>query len=71
MDNFYTAQTLASHIDTIEEKLRSKRLYFGFSDYGGMTRVHKVESYTGGVTNGIAVIGKKTRTLTKQRLNLF
>ncbi|ATZ17685.1 ribose-phosphate diphosphokinase [Mesoplasma melaleucae] len=61
MDNFYTAQTLASQIiDTIEvKKWNPKDCILVSPDYGGMTRVHKVESYTGGVTNGIAVIGKR------------
>ncbi|PPJ44488.1 phosphoribosylpyrophosphate synthetase, partial [Rhizobium sp. KAs_5_22] len=28
-------------------------------DHGGLTRVHKVDSYTGAMTNGIAVIAKR------------
>lgn len=61
MDNFYTAQTLASEIvDHIDRNnWNPDECILVSPDYGGMTRTHKVESYTSGVTSGIAVIGKK------------
>lgn len=61
MDNFSTAQTLAREIiDTIlEEKLNPKNCILVSPDYGGLTRVHKVDSYMESMNAGIAVIAKR------------
>ncbi|PPE06603.1 ribose-phosphate diphosphokinase [Mesoplasma corruscae] len=61
MDNFYTAQILANEIVEYVDKnnWNPDDCILVSPDYGGMTRTHKVESYTAGVTSGISVIGKK------------
>lgn len=61
MDNFSAAQTLAREIiDTIVEmKLDPNKCILVSPDYGGLTRVHKVDTYTGSMTDGIAVIAKR------------
>ncbi|WP_434324177.1 ribose-phosphate diphosphokinase [Mycoplasma capricolum] len=61
MDNFHTSQSLANEIvDTIiREKFDPEKCILVSPDYGGLNRVHKVDSYTTNMTNGIAVIGKR------------
>lgn len=61
MDNFQTSQTLASEIiNTIHHhNIDYKNAILVSPDHGGLTRVHKVDSYTGAMTNGIAVIAKR------------
>ncbi|ATZ16071.1 ribose-phosphate pyrophosphokinase [Entomoplasma freundtii] len=61
MDNFSAAQTLAREIiDTIiDEHLDPKNCILVSPDHGGLTRVHKVDSYTGSMTDGVAVIAKR------------
>ncbi|PPE05977.1 ribose-phosphate diphosphokinase [Williamsoniiplasma lucivorax] len=61
MENFQTAETLATEIvnTIIDEKLDHKNCILVSPDYGGLTRVHNVDSYTGAMTDGIAVIAKR------------
>jgi ribose-phosphate pyrophosphokinase len=61
MDNFQTSQILANEIiDTIiANKFDRNECILVSPDHGGLTRVHKVDSYTGAMTNGIAVIAKR------------
>ncbi|AUF83236.1 ribose-phosphate pyrophosphokinase [Mesoplasma syrphidae] len=61
MDNFQTSQILANEIiDTIiASKFDRNECILVSPDHGGLTRVHKVDSYTGAMTNGIAVIAKR------------
>ncbi|UWD35101.1 ribose-phosphate diphosphokinase [Mycoplasma cottewii] len=61
MDNFQTSQILANEIvnTIIKEKLDRDKCILVSPDYGGLNRVHKVDSYTTNMTNGIAVIGKR------------
>lgn len=61
VDNFSTAQTMANEIvDTvIKNKLNPERCILVSPDHGGLTRVHNVDSYTFGATNGVAVISKR------------
>ncbi|AGJ91101.1 ribose-phosphate diphosphokinase [Mycoplasma putrefaciens] len=61
MDNFQTSQILANEIvDTIiNEGFDREKCILVSPDYGGLNRVHKVDSYTTNMTNGIAVIGKR------------
>ncbi|WP_034942594.1 ribose-phosphate diphosphokinase [Williamsoniiplasma somnilux] len=61
MDNFQTSQTLAEEIikTIMEKKIDYKNCILVSPDHGGLTRVHKVDSYTGAMTNGIAVIAKR------------
>lgn len=61
MDNFSTAQTVAAEItDTIiEGNYDPAECILVSPDHGGLNRVHGVAGYTGGITNGIAVIAKR------------
>ncbi|ATZ16915.1 ribose-phosphate pyrophosphokinase [Williamsoniiplasma luminosum] len=61
MENFQTSESLATEIvnTIINEKLDHKNCILVSPDYGGLTRVHNVDSYTGLMTDGIAVIAKR------------
>lgn len=61
MDNFSTAQTVASVIvDLISsEKLLPEECILVSPDYGGLNRVRDIASYTNGITTGMAVIAKR------------
>ncbi|ATG97719.1 ribose-phosphate diphosphokinase [Mesoplasma lactucae] len=60
-DNFQTAQTISEAIiDTIiDNHLDYKNCILVSPDHGGLTRVHKVDEFTKGLTNGVAVIAKR------------
>ncbi|ARU90879.1 ribose-phosphate pyrophosphokinase [Spiroplasma clarkii] len=61
MDNFSTAQTVASEIiDTIiEEQYLPSECILVSPDHGGLNRVHGVAEYTRATISGIAVIAKR------------
>ncbi|WP_036228371.1 ribose-phosphate diphosphokinase [Mesoplasma photuris] len=61
MDNFQTSQTMAEEIvnTIISNKLDHKNCILVSPDHGGLNRVHKVDGYTGVMTNGIATIAKR------------
>lgn len=60
-DNFETSQTLAEQIinTIISDKLDYQNCLLVSPDHGGLTRVHKVDEYTHGLTRGVAVIAKR------------
>jgi len=60
-DNFQTSQILAREIinTIVKEKINYKNSILVSPDHGGLTRVHKVDSYTTALTNGVAVIAKR------------
>lgn len=60
-DNFETSQTLAEQIinTIISDQLDYQNCLLVSPDHGGLTRVHKVDDYTKGLTKGVAVIAKR------------
>jgi ribose-phosphate pyrophosphokinase len=60
-DNFQTSQILATQIakTIFENHFDPKQSILVSPDHGGLNRVHRVDSYMKGLTNGVAVIAKR------------
>jgi ribose-phosphate pyrophosphokinase len=60
-DNFQTSEIFANEIlnTIIEDKIDYQNSILVSPDHGGLTRVHKVDSYTSALTTGVAVIAKR------------